>query len=64
MVKRFVKHLARSEANLAYLRLALMDADLHGLTPITIINARIDPLRSDGAKLADAGIGRRGCGAA
>ena len=40
-------------------RLNLVAADLRGLPPITIINAQIDPLRSDGemlaAKLKDAG---------
>ena len=40
-------------------RLNLVGADLKGLPPVTIINAQIDPLRSDGemlaAKLKDAG---------
>jgi acetyl esterase len=40
-------------------RINLVGADLKGLPPITIINARIDPLRSDGemlaAKIRDAG---------
>lgn len=38
----------------------LVDARLEGLPPVTIINARIDPLRSDGARLEkalqDAGV--------
>lgn len=34
-------------------RLNLVDADLKGLPPITIINAQIDPLRSDGEMLAE-----------
>jgi acetyl esterase/lipase len=35
-------------------RLQLVDADLAGLPPVTLISARIDPLRSDTAKLRDA----------
>lgn len=35
-------------------RLNLVTADLHGLPPVTIVNAAIDPLRSDGETLADA----------
>ncbi len=54
MVKWFVDHLVRSEDDLADPRLSLIDADLAGLPPVTLINARIDPLRSDGAKLEDA----------
>ena len=34
-------------------RLDLVSADLKGLPPVTIINAEIDPLRSDGDMLAD-----------
>lgn len=54
MVKWFVDHLVRSEDDLKDTRLSLVDANLSGLAPVTIINARIDPLRSDGAKLEDA----------
>lgn len=54
MVKWFVDHLVRTEDDLADPRLSLVDADLRGLPPVTIINARLDPLRSDGAKLEDA----------
>ncbi|QKV51440.1 alpha/beta hydrolase [Comamonas antarctica] len=54
MVKWFVDHLIRTQDDLADPRLSLIDADLHGLPPVTIINARLDPLRSDGAKLEDA----------
>ncbi|AVS75517.1 alpha/beta hydrolase [Paracidovorax cattleyae] len=54
MVKWFVDHLVRSEEDLADPRLSLVDARLEGLPPVTIINARIDPLRSDGAKLEKA----------
>jgi acetyl esterase/lipase len=35
-------------------RIQLIDANLTGLPPVTIISARIDPLRSDGEKLASA----------
>jgi acetyl esterase/lipase len=35
-------------------RLDLVHADLKGLPPVTLINARIDPLRSDGDMLASA----------
>jgi len=54
MVKWFVDHLIRSEDDLKDPRLSLVEADLKGLPPVTIINARIDPLRGDGAKLEDA----------
>ncbi|HEY4069467.1 MAG TPA: alpha/beta hydrolase [Burkholderiaceae bacterium] len=51
MVKWFVDHLIRSENDLRDPRLALVDARLNGLPPTTIINAQLDPLRGDGAKL-------------
>lgn len=54
MVKWFVDHLVRTPEDLKDLRLQLIDAKLEGLPPVTLINARIDPLRSDGAKLEDA----------
>jgi acetyl esterase len=54
MVEWFVKQLVRSDADLKDKRLQLIDARLTGLPPVTIINARIDPLRSDGAKLEEA----------
>ncbi|MET0541802.1 MAG: alpha/beta hydrolase [Variovorax sp.] len=54
MVKWFVDHLVRSEEDLNDPRLSLIDANLVGLPPVTVINARLDPLRSDGAKLEDA----------
>lgn len=54
MVKWFVDHLVNSEDDLKDTRLSLIDADLAGLPPVTIINARLDPLRSDGAKLEGA----------
>ena len=41
-------------ATLSDPRISLVDADLSGLPPTTIINAGIDPLRSDGERLAEA----------
>ncbi|WP_431046173.1 alpha/beta hydrolase [Roseateles sp. L2-2] len=54
MVKWFVDHLVRSEEDLKDTRLQLIDARLEGLAPVTLISARLDPLRSDSTKLADA----------
>jgi len=55
MVKWFVDKTTRSPADLKDKRLQLIDAKLEGLAPsVTLINARIDPLRSDGAKMEDA----------
>ena len=51
MVAWFVDKLVNSKADLKDTRLQLIDATLAGLPPVTIINARIDPLRSDGAKM-------------
>ena len=54
MVKWFVDHLVRSEDDLKDTRLQLIESNLSRLPPVSIINARLDPLRSDGAKLEDA----------
>lgn len=54
MVAWFVDKLVRSEEDLSDTRLNLIDADLRGLPAVTIINALLDPLRSDGAKLEEA----------
>jgi acetyl esterase len=54
MVQWFVDNLIRSEDDLKDTRLQLIDAPLAGLPATTIVNARLDPLRSDGAKLEDA----------
>jgi acetyl esterase len=51
MVGWFVQQLTNSKNDLKDLRLDLVDAKLQGLPPVTIINARVDPLRSDGSKL-------------
>ena len=54
MVAWFVDKLITSKAELKDPRLQLIDAKLAGMAPVTLINARIDPLRSDGAKMASA----------
>lgn len=54
MVKWFVDKTTNSPADLKDTRLQLIGANLRGLAPVTIINARIDPLRDDGAKMEDA----------
>ncbi|CAN5271357.1 alpha/beta hydrolase [soil metagenome] len=54
MVKWFVTHLIRNEDDLKDPRLNLIEADLKGLPSVTIVSARIDPLRSDSGKLEDA----------
>ena len=52
MMAWFAKHTVADEADLKDPRISLVDADLSGLPPTTIINAEIDPLRSDGEMLA------------
>ncbi|MDO9353580.1 MAG: alpha/beta hydrolase, partial [Solirubrobacteraceae bacterium] len=47
----FVDKLISSKVDLKDPRLQLIDAKLAGLAPVTLINARIDPLRSDGSKM-------------
>jgi acetyl esterase len=65
MMKWFFEHTTRNEEDLQDTRLQLIDAVLEGLPPVTLITARIDPLRSDGAKLeaalrrADVAVERR-----
>jgi acetyl esterase len=54
MMGWFLEHVVRSDADLKDPRLSLVDAQLQGLPPVTIINATLDPLRSDGAKLEHA----------
>lgn len=49
----FVRHVFESEAQTADPRINLVAADLAGLPPTTIIAAEIDPLRSEGAMLAE-----------
>lgn len=54
MMKWFFEQVRRSAQDELDPRLRLIDADLKGLPPVTIISAHIDPLRSDGAKLESA----------
>ena len=54
MIPWFLDKLLRSEEDKKDTRLDLVHADLRGLPPVTIINAMLDPLRSDGAMLEDA----------
>lgn len=51
MIEWFVGHLLAKPADKADPRLDLVHAKLQGLPPVTIINAQIDPLREDGARL-------------
>ena len=54
MMGWFFDHTVTDEGQLADPRISLVDADLSGLPPTTIINADIDPLHDDGTMLADA----------
>lgn len=54
MLGWFGHYYAASPADQMDPRINLVKADLHGLPPTTIVNAQIDPLRSDGETLADA----------
>ena len=60
MLAWFVKHVVKSDADTQDPRLNLVAANLKGLPPTTVINAEIDPLKSDGdmivAKLKEAGV--------
>ncbi len=54
MLNWFAYYYSTAKSDLADPRLDLVHADLHGLPTTTIVNAQIDPLRSDGETLADA----------
>lgn len=54
MMQWFFDKTIRTEADLKDPRIQLIDAKLTGLAPVTLINARVDPLRSDGEKMEDA----------
>lgn len=53
MMKWFVKHTIRNAADKESPMINLVAADLSDLPPATIITAEIDPLRSEGQKLAE-----------
>lgn len=52
MIGWFVKHTLQKPTDLTDPRINLVSANLAGLPPTTIINAQIDPLRTDGEMLA------------
>ena len=54
MMRWFFEQTIRTPADLQDPRIDLVHARLQGLPPVTIINAGIDPLRSDGEMLAEA----------
>lgn len=54
MIEWFVGHVVRSEKDKEDTRLNIASANLSGLPPTTIINATLDPLRSDGGILEEA----------
>jgi acetyl esterase/lipase len=54
MLDWFGFYYSRSRADQMDPRINLVAADLRGLPPVTIVNAQIDPLRSDGETLSDA----------
>lgn len=54
MLKWFGHYYSRSMADQQDTRINLVKANLKGLPPVTIVNAQIDPLRSDGETLAEA----------
>ena len=53
MLAWFVGHVVRNDADKQDVRLNLVAANLKGLPPVTVINAEIDPLRSDGDMLVE-----------
>ncbi|WP_263140223.1 alpha/beta hydrolase [Pseudomonas sp. RIT-PI-AD] len=54
MMLWFIANATQSAADLKDPRIDLVDADLKGLPPVTIINAEIDPLAEDGRMLQSA----------
>lgn len=52
MIEWFTANYFRTPADAADPRISLVDADLSDLGPTTVINAEVDPLRSDGESLA------------
>ncbi len=54
LMQWFFEHALASPADAARPWISLVDADLAGMPPTTIINAEIDPLQSEGEELAQA----------
>ncbi|MBC7437061.1 MAG: alpha/beta hydrolase [Bdellovibrionales bacterium] len=54
MMEWFARHTLGKDTDKKDPRIDLLHANLKGLPPVTLINAQIDPLRSDGDMLADA----------
>jgi acetyl esterase/lipase len=54
MIEWFLRHLLATDSDKKDTRLDIVNADLRDLPPVTIINATLDPLRSDGGYLEDA----------
>lgn len=54
MLSWFAHYVTRTSGDAADPRINLVSANLKGLAPTTIVNAQIDPLRSDGVTLARA----------
>jgi acetyl esterase/lipase len=59
MMEWFAKHALRSDADKKDPRIDLVHADLKGLPPVTLINAQVDPLRSD-SDLLEAALKKAG----
>ncbi|QWT20668.1 alpha/beta hydrolase [Bacillus sp. NP157] len=54
MIEWFVGHLTNNPDDLKDPRIDLIHANLNDLPPVTIVNATLDPLRSDGGMLEEA----------
>jgi acetyl esterase len=54
MMQWFFEHVTENDDDLLDTRLQLINADLEGLPPVTLITARLDPLRRDGALMESA----------
>ncbi|HLA74183.1 MAG TPA: alpha/beta hydrolase [Steroidobacteraceae bacterium] len=54
MMQWFFEHVVEDAQDLEDPRLQLIDAELEGLPPVTLITAHIDPLRGDGVKMQSA----------
>ncbi len=54
MLKWFGHYFSKTPADMRDPRINLVSANLRGLPPVTIVNAQLDPLRSDGETLAAA----------